>query len=400
MNTSQTKVLESYQQSVVTPILCLILLWLAGVGLRITILAQPPVIPLMQADLNMNETEIGFLSSIPTAFFAMAAILGALLIARLGAFTTVIIGLFGTALGSALRGAVPDVTLLYLTTLLTGLGVAIMQPAMPALVSTWLPRNVRLATAVYINGLLLGAVLPVMLTSPVVLPLVGSWRFAFVFWGGICAIIACLVFILAPRMNAETEVPAQIKVKWWPNWRNKLIWQLGIMMGCMNALYFTANFFIPGYLETTGHAGDINAALIALNAGQLPASILLLFAGNGLEQQVKSYVICGLLSIIAILGILFGNSLMIICGAGLLGFVAAFVLILVLALPALLSRSEDVHRTAAAIITIAYTCAVIVPILSGIMWDKTGLPKAAFIPILFCSFMLIFVSLTARIKAD
>src|SRR4051812_7913853 len=89
--------------------LCLALLWLAGNGLRLTILAPPPVISLIHADLNMSETQVGLLSGIPAALFACAAVPGALLIARFGALTALIIGLLATAVGSALRGAAPDV---------------------------------------------------------------------------------------------------------------------------------------------------------------------------------------------------------------------------------------------------------------------------------------------------
>src|ERR1700730_1120428 len=98
---------------------CVALLWLAGNGLRITILAVPPVVPLIHADLHMSETEVGILSSLPQVLFACAAVPGSLLNARFGALATLICGLLATALGSALRGAAPDVALLFAATILT-----------------------------------------------------------------------------------------------------------------------------------------------------------------------------------------------------------------------------------------------------------------------------------------
>ena len=44
----------------------------------------------------------------------------------------------------------------------------------------------------------------------------------------------------------------------------------------------------------------------------------------------------------------------------------AAILILVLALPPLLSPPDDVHRVTAAMFTISYSCAVIVPVISGL----------------------------------
>jgi cyanate permease len=93
-------------------LLLVFLLWLAGNGLRITILAVPPVIPLIRTDLGMSETQVGILTGLPPVLFACAAVLGSLLIARFGALMTLIVGLLATAAGSALRGAAPDIWLL------------------------------------------------------------------------------------------------------------------------------------------------------------------------------------------------------------------------------------------------------------------------------------------------
>jgi CP family cyanate transporter-like MFS transporter len=51
-----------------------ILLWLAGTGLRMTILAVPPVIPMIRDDLALSATEIGVLTGIPAVLFAVAAV--------------------------------------------------------------------------------------------------------------------------------------------------------------------------------------------------------------------------------------------------------------------------------------------------------------------------------------
>src|SRR6185295_642052 len=52
--------------------LALLLLWLAGIGLRLTILAVPPVLAIIRDDFGLSATEVGLLSSIPPALFAIA----------------------------------------------------------------------------------------------------------------------------------------------------------------------------------------------------------------------------------------------------------------------------------------------------------------------------------------
>ena len=71
-------------------LISLFLLWLAGNGLRLTILAVPPVIPLIHDDLHMSATQVGILTGLPSMLFAIAAVPGSLLIARLGVRTALV----------------------------------------------------------------------------------------------------------------------------------------------------------------------------------------------------------------------------------------------------------------------------------------------------------------------
>jgi MFS transporter, CP family, cyanate transporter len=370
----------------------LLLLWLAGNGLRLTILAVPPVIPLIHDQLNLSATQIGILTGLPSMLFAFAAVPGSLLIARLGVRTALVVGLVLTAIGGALRGALPDVTWLYAMTIAMGAGVAIMQVTMPPAVRAWLPERIGFATAVYTNGLLIGETFPVALMLPLVLPLAGgSWQWAFVIWSMPVAIIAILVLLLAPRPSSANGL-APTRRRWWPDWRNALIWRLGIMLGTINATYFATNAFLPDYLRSNGQSEWISAALSGLNIGQLPASFLLLAVAGRLECKAWPYVVCGLLCVAATGGIVFGPGAWIVAAATLQGFAASAILILVLALPPLLSPPDDVHRVTAAIFTISYSCAVIVPVISGMAWDLSGVASLAFVPIALCGILLVILA--------
>jgi CP family cyanate transporter-like MFS transporter len=370
------------------------LLWLAGNGMRMTILSVPPLIPLIHRDLHMSETQVGILAGLPVVLFACAAVPGSLLIARFGAVAIVIAGLLITALGSTLRGAAPSVPALYAATIITGFGVAVMHPSMPPLARTWLPGRTSFATAVYANGLLIGEILPVLLMLPVVLPLVGgSWRLGFVFWAVPCMVIAAIIGIAAPRRRAVNGA-AQLPQRWRPDWNSGLLWRLGLTLGGANASYFTTNHFLPDYLNQIGHDDLIGPALVILNVGQLPGSFLLLWLSGRFKRRSATYVFYAAVTLLGALGIILGNGPIILASAGLIGFSTASVLILVLALPPLLSRQEDVPRMAAGMFTISYSCAVIVPIVSGIAWDLTGLPAMAFVPMSMIALLMIALAPT------
>jgi CP family cyanate transporter-like MFS transporter len=368
----------------------LLLLWLAGNALRLTILAVPPVIPLIHDDLNMSATQIGILTGLPSMLLAFAAVPGSLLIARLGVRAALVTGLLLNALGGALRGALPDVAWLYAMTIAMGAGVAIMQVTMPSAVRAWVPNRIGFATAVYTNGLLIGEILPVALMLILVLPMVqGSWQWGFVVWSVPVAIIALIILFAAPRVPAGTAV---VRRRWWPDWNSPLIWRLGIMLGTVNATYFATNAFVPDYLRSNGQGEWISASLTALNVGQLPASFILLAVAGRLERKAWPYMACGLLCVLATLGIVYCSGIWIVVSAAVQGFAGAAILILALALPPLLSPPDDVHRLTAAMFTISYSCAVIVPVISGILWDVSGIAAFAFLPIGLAGILLVILA--------
>ena len=368
----------------------LCLLWLVGTALRLTILAVPPVIPLIHHDLSLNATQIGVLTGLPSMLLAFAAVPGSLLIARLGVRAAMIVGLGLTALGGALRGTIPDIAWLYAMTIAMAAGVAIVQVSMPPAVRAWAPHRIGFATAVYTNGLLIGEVAPVALMLPLVLPLMGSWQGGFAFWSAPVVVIALLVLLFSPRPPATTGTP--VRRRWWPDWGSSLIWRLGFMLGTVNAMYFGTNAFLPDYLTHHGQGAWISAALTGLNAGQLPASALLLIFASRLELKAWPYVASGALCVIAVAGIVFGSGPIVVASASLIGFAAAGILVLALALPPLLAPPDDVHRVTAAMFTISYSWAVVVPVISGALWDASGIAAMAFLPIALCGIVLAVLS--------
>lgn len=357
----------------------LLLLWFAGMGLRFTVLAVPPVIPLIHRDLHLNETGIALLGSLPPLLFAVAAVPGSLLIARWGATRTLLIGLLLAAAGSAARGFAFDAPSLYAATIAMSAGVAVMQPSFPPLVRAWVPSRIGFATAVYTNGLLLGETLPVAFTLAFVLPaLGGSWRLSLVFWAlPVLAAALCLVLWAPAR---PIRAPGAPRRRWWPDWKSGLVWRFAIMFGGTNTLYFATNTFLPDYLDAVGRGAWIGPALTALNFGQLPASFIILVFAERLVRNRYAYLGAGLLMAASIAGMLLMPGGWVVWWAGVAGFACAAVLVLLLALPALLVPPDDVHRLTAGIFTLSYSTAVAMPVIAGAIWDATGNPAFAFLP--------------------
>jgi CP family cyanate transporter-like MFS transporter len=183
-----------------------------------------------------------------------------------------------------------------------------------------------------------------------------------------------------------------------PDFRNPQIWRIGLLLGCINATYFSMNGFLPDYFTHTGRPDLIHSALTALNAGQLPASFLLLASADRMVRTMWSYMACALICFVSVMAIVFLGGVWAVVGCAVWGFGGAAVLVLVLALPPLIAPPEDVHRVTAGIFTISYSCAVIVPIIGGVLWDLTAWTFAPFIPIGICAIVVIGLAPTVVLR--
>ena len=365
-------------------------LWLAGVAMRMTILAIPPVVPLVHSELHMSETQVGLLGGLPLAMFALAAVPGSLLIARVGASLAVLLGMVIAALAGGARGAAVGVSTLYLASIATGFGVALMQPGLPTLVRQWLPGRIALGTIAYTSGMLMGAMFATVLTIPLVLPLAGgSWRLDLALWAVPAILIVPAFFVLSPKADNRPGAGSVIGGRWWPDWRDPLIWLLGIALGSNNAAYFSTNAFLGEFLASEGNGGLLGTALGWLNGAQIITPFILITMAERMQRRAWPFLIFGPLLLTSFLGLmLVPSTLVIMVCAALVGVTTAITLIATLALPPLLCAPADLPRTAAGMFTVSYACAIVIPTVSGALWDATGRPWTAFVPLCVCAVAL------------
>jgi CP family cyanate transporter-like MFS transporter len=368
-------------------------------GLRFTVLAVPPVISMIQRDLDLSGTEIGLLSGIPVIVFAVFAAPGSIVIARMGLRGALVCGLLIAAGGALLRAGVSNAWQLYLTSVLMSGGIAVMQPAMAAAVREWVPERSAFGTAVYTNGLILGEIIPVATMLSLVLPFFNdNWRPALGVWSAPLIATAVAVAMLAPK--SAPKVLSGNAAGWLPQWNSRLNWRIGLTLASVTSTYFCLNGFVPGYLNGNGRQDLVSAALTAMNAGQVPASFVLLLIADRLQGKRWPLLALGALSSVCVVGIMFSASAWTVFWAGLAGFALGAALVLVFALAPLLCDSpNDVALTSAASFAISYGFAMLISFLSGVAWDLAGNVNAALIPILLGSLpILVAVPKFARAK--
>jgi len=374
----------------------LLMLWLGGITLRLTMLAVPPLVPLIHRDLHLDEKAVGALVSLPVLLLAVAAVPGSLLIAKLGLRGAMITGLGLVALFGALRGLGPSTPVLFGATFLMGVGVAFAQPVFPSLVREWFPRKIAIATAAFSNGILIGETLPTASTTPFgALPLAhGDWRWALAVWSVLVFVIGVALVIAAPK-RAKVTAPT----RWWPNWREGQAVRVGLVMGMASAAYFGTNAFIPDFLDQTGRHNLISPTLAVLNASQLlTAPVVALWHRllTGRFGFISSAALMGL----GQLGLVLTPGAGVVFWAFVTGFASALAFIVALSLPPRIAAAGAVHRMSAAIFTTQYTVGFVFPLIAGALWDFSGVALFAFVPGVIGAGLMAWLALPLRIPSE
>ena len=203
----------------------------------------------------------------------------------------------------------------------------------------------------------------------------GDWRWSLAFWSVIVLASAVAIALYAPPRAAGVSLGG----RWWPEWRRHQAVRIGLVMGMASATYFGANAYIPDFLDQTGRHDLISPALAVLNGSQLltaPAVALWprLLTGRG------GFLGSAVFMAIAQAGIVFTPGVGVVAWAFLLGFATALAFVVVLSLPPRVAPPGDVASMSAAIFTIQYATAFVVPLVAGALWDATGKAALAFVP--------------------
>jgi MFS transporter, CP family, cyanate transporter len=212
-------------------------------------------------------------------------------------------------------------------------------------------------------------------------------------------VTAVLLMLCPEPAKSAVSVSTGAPARWWPDWRSREVWQLGLMLGGTGGLYFASNALIPDYLHAIGRPGLVTAGLGALNLGQLPASLLLLLMARrlgGSKAVVVAMQVVGLTGIAALFAV---GPWLVVIGAGVIGFCCAFTLIVTLALPPQLVAAGDVHRLSAGMFAIGYALSSFVPLVGGAIWDATGLPAIGFAAPAMAAVIVLAAALTFRFPA-
>ncbi len=191
--------------------LLLLGLWLCYFSFGAIASSLAPLVPLIQAELEINHAAMGSIMGAWQFVYIAAAIPAGMLLDRLGGRRTLVIGVAFVALSSFGRAWADGYWTLLVAVMLFGIGGPVISSGAPKVVTGVFEGSHRgLAMGIYMTGPTLGGILALTLTHSILLPLFdGSWRAILNLWG-VVAVAAGLVWfaiasIAGRRVNGFDE---------------------------------------------------------------------------------------------------------------------------------------------------------------------------------------------------
>jgi MFS transporter, CP family, cyanate transporter len=281
---------------------------LVAFNLRPAITSVGPLVGLIQEDVGLAHWSAGLLMSFPLLVFAAMSPIVPKLANRFSNEMTLLLGLISLVIGIVIR-SIPMTFFLFTGTLFIGVGIAIGNVLLPAVVKDKFPEKFGLMTSVYSTSMGLVASIASGLSVPLAEDMNLGWQGALIVWG-IPAVIAILLWAYLVRFNQgnqkEVKKAASSSKEMW---RSPLAWQIAIFMGFQSFLFYVTISWLPEILQSHGLSmGTAGWMLSITQLVGLPASFFIPVIAGRYRSQIWIAFLLGLLSIIGYTGLLLGTS--------------------------------------------------------------------------------------------
>jgi CP family cyanate transporter-like MFS transporter len=249
-------------------------LLLVALNLRPAISSVPPVLETIRQDLGLGRAYLGLLTTIPVLCMSALALVAPTIRERIGAERAVLwsVVLIGAAVAGRL--AAGQASVLLVTTLFAGIGIAVVQSLLPAVVKAWFPDRAALVTGLYTVGITGGLALAALVTVPIERLLGGFWPGALAAWSLLAAVAAVFWLPLASRARSMPRHEGADERARLP-WRSGQAWSVALFFGAESCLFFSSlTWLAPLYVDHGLDEGRAGLLLAVFALVRVPAAFL------------------------------------------------------------------------------------------------------------------------------
>ncbi|WCN11214.1 MFS transporter [Marinomonas mediterranea] len=359
---------------------------LLALNLRGPVTSFSPLIPEIAANLSLNGSQLGLITTIPLVCFALFALLTSKLVKHFDVYRILLVGTGLILLGMLCRAANGYSTLVVGVTLI-GAGIAVGNTLLPSVLKRHFPLHIPSLTALYVLMMSIGGFVIASSSVPLSLWYVESnhaesgWRFALLCQASIVLLPVLAYFFIKqnkPTKHTQSDDPHHSDNKPVPPsktsiWRSTTAWQVSGFLALNSFLNYVMVAWFPSILiesHFTQTTAGLNLGYMQL-AGALPSLLLTPF----INRKSVFPLLCLLATSTSTLSIfaLFLLPKLAVIWAITFGFSSSLGFILGLSLVAIKSKDTlEAAELSGMAQLLGYSLAAIGPVTFGALHDQVG----------------------------
>lgn len=342
---------------------------LVALNLRPSMAAVGPLLSAIRGDIPLSFSLASLLTMLPVMAMGLAMFFGIGVSQRLGEQRTVVLSLLIIGLATVSRLFLDSAAELILSAVLAGIGIALIQALMPALIKSRFSDNVSVCMGLYVTSIMGGAAIAASF-APLVMTRTDSWRVGLAIWAALA--LVALLFWSAQRSRRPT--PSAKSSSNESFFTNSRAWLLAIFFGLGTASYTCVLAWLaPYYVEKGWSEQQAGLLLGFLTAMEVLSGLLTPAITNRSRDRRLVLVVLLTLIMAGFCGLILSPqhlSLLWPCLLG-LGIGGLFPMSLIVSLDHL-DNPQRAGGLTAFVQGIGYLIAGLSPLMAGMIRDQMG----------------------------
>ncbi|WP_448123879.1 cyanate transporter [Pseudomonas veronii] len=362
--------MENVHAKPTTAVWLMISVVLVALNLRPSMAAVGPLLASIRGEVPLSFSSAALLTMLPVMAMGLAMFFGMGLAKRFGEHRSIAVSLLVIGVATLSRLLLDSALELIVSAIAAGVGIAMIQAVMPALIKSRFSADVSLFMGLYVTAIMGGAALAASF-SPFVLVQTGSWRIGLAIWAGL-AVLALVCW--SAQRAALPVLPQAGSDKQEGFFGNGRAWLLAIFFGLGTASYTCVLAWLAPYYVEQGwseqHAGLLLGFLTAL---EVISGLVTPALANRRRDKRGVLAVLLVLIILGFCGLILAPqhlSLLWPCLLG-LGIGGLFPMSLILSLDHL-DHPRRAGSLTAFVQGIGYLIAGLSPLIAGMIRDQLG----------------------------
>lgn len=382
-------------------ILIVVSIFFVALNMRPAVTAIGPLFNVLLDSLQVSNTHLSLLTSIPVFCMGLFAPLAVPLQRKLGTKGAISLLLIIIALANGLRFGKESYLILLITSFAAGFAIAIIGPILNAYIKGKFPSRFTTVVGVYSFGIGAGAALSSGLTVSIYNTFNHNWTIALGGWIFL-AIIALGIWLLAvPNEKVATQEAAINAKETIRNpWKNGHAWTILLFFGLQTSLFFALMSWLPAMLQDKGFSLVVASAVLTfMSIVQLVGNIFITMLMEKWPNRIVWILSLSALGLVGFGLLWVGTGTILWFAVFIIGIVLSGLFPIGLLLPLDEAKNnEEANSWSSMVLSGGFMISAILPLLIGFLYDKTANHNITYA--IFMLFMLGIIGTTLLLKKN